>query len=196
MLADFIVDTALGMAAVVSGITVTAAFAREWLKQTFAFDQFSQAKIEHASPVPVDQYDAQAWECAQQMGQRLQMKMPVDDQLRARQLRGQIIFPPEVLPGTGEHSLGVGAIAAEFARQLHDAFNIGACAVFFLLLLIALLALKLAQGFARQILDQNRVFFVRLIARGCRLKIKTYSTGLRILKLCQFPDLFARQGHT
>src|ERR1700735_4578882 len=64
------------------------------------------------------------------MGQRLQMKMPVDDQLRARQLRGQIIFPPEVQPGTGEHSLGVCAIAVEFARQSDNAFNIGAGAFF------------------------------------------------------------------
>src|SRR6202041_209466 len=66
MLADFIVDATLGMTAVVTRITVTAAFARERLKQAFALGQFSQAKIEHASPMPIDQYDAQAWERAQQ----------------------------------------------------------------------------------------------------------------------------------
>lgn len=116
MLANFIVDAALRVAAVVSGIAVTAALARERLKQTFAFGQFPQAKIEHASPVPVDQYDAEAWGRTQQMGQRLQMKMPVDHQFGARQLRGQIIFPPEILPGASEHGLRVGAIAAQFVR--------------------------------------------------------------------------------
>ena len=37
MLAGFIGDAALGMASVVTGETITAATAREWMKKSFAF---------------------------------------------------------------------------------------------------------------------------------------------------------------
>ena len=70
VVAGFVFDAALGMAAVVSGITVAAALAGERLKQALALGQFAEAKIEDAGPVTVDQHDAQPRKRAQQVGQR------------------------------------------------------------------------------------------------------------------------------
>ena len=130
MLAGLVFHAALGMASVVAGIAVTAAFARQRLEQVFALGQLAEAKIEDAGAVPVDQHDAQQRRGAEQMSNRFEMKMAIHEELRTRKAGGQIVFAPEVLRGAGEHGLAVGAVAAQFGRQAQDAIQIGAGAVF------------------------------------------------------------------
>ena len=189
VLASLVFDAALGMTSVIAGISIAPALARKRMEQVFALGQFAQAKIEDAGPVPVDQHHAQQRGCAQQVRDRLEMEMAVDEKLRSRQVGGQIVFPPDVLRGTGKHSLAMGSIAAQLARQAQDAVHIGAGAIFLAL------AFQAAQGFARQVFDQNHVFLVRLVARRGGLEIKTDGTRICILKFSQLSDLFASNSH-
>jgi hypothetical protein len=176
MLTSLVFHAALGVASVIAGISVTAAFARQRLEQVFAFRQFAEAKIEDAGPVPVDEHNAQQRRGTQQMGNRFEMKMAVDEELRTGEAGGQIILPPEVLGGASKHSFAVSSIAAQFAREAQDAVHIGAGGVFLLLIFHG------AESFAHQVLDQNRVFLMRLVARRGWLEIKTDSTTFFILK--------------
>src|SRR5206468_7045505 len=59
VLADLVFNPALGVTAVIAGITVTAAPARQWVEQVFALGQLAEAKVKDAGPVPVNQHDAQ-----------------------------------------------------------------------------------------------------------------------------------------
>src|ERR1700724_2310555 len=97
------------------------------------------------------------------------MKMAVDKKLCATQSRGQVIFPPDLLRRTGENRFRMSTVAAQFPGEPDDAVNVGSCAVF------SAFALERTHRLARQILDENRVFFVCFIARCGRLKIKTDS---------------------
>ena len=74
------------------------------------------------------------------------------------------------------------SVAAQFAGQAQDAIEIGAGRLS-LSLALGAFALQAAQGFARQILDENRVFLVRLVAGRRRLEIKTDGARFFILKL-------------
>ena len=60
----------------------------------------------------ISQHDAQAGECSQQLCEGLEVEMPVDEKLRAAELRGQIVLAPEALRGASEYSLGADAVAA------------------------------------------------------------------------------------
>ena len=59
MLARFIFDAALGVAAFVSGEPITASAARQRMEEVFAFGQFAKAKIEDAGAMAVEKNNAQ-----------------------------------------------------------------------------------------------------------------------------------------
>src|SRR5580692_2658956 len=127
MLARFIGDSPLGMASVVTGETITAAAAGEGMKKSLQLVKFAETQLKQTSPVTIDQDHAQAGRRSQQVGQRLQMEMPIHQQLRATQLRGQIILAPKALRGAGEDRLGMHTVvAAQILREAHDALDIRA----------------------------------------------------------------------
>ena len=130
VLASFVFNPALGVASVIAGVAIAAAAARQRMEQVVALGQLAQAKIEDAGAMPVDQHHTQQRRRAQQVGQGLEVEMAVDEKLRAGKAGGQLIFAPDVLSGAGEDSFAVRAIAAQFARQAHDALDVGAGAVF------------------------------------------------------------------
>src|SRR5579864_3505491 len=117
------------------------------------------------------------------------MKMAVHKKLRAAERCRQFVFMPDVLSRAGEYGLGMGAVAAQFAGEADDPINVGPGAVFLSF------RFESAHGFPRQVLDQDRIFLMRLIPRGGGLKIETDSTRLVILKLGQLTDLFASNTH-
>ena len=59
MLADFIFDTALGVAAFISGETIAASSPRQRVKEVLAFGKFAQAKIEDAGAMSVQKNNGQ-----------------------------------------------------------------------------------------------------------------------------------------
>jgi hypothetical protein len=108
-------------------------------------------KIEETGAMAIKQHYAEAGECSQQLGQRLEIKMAAYEKLRAAGLGGKIVLAPEVLGGAGEDGFAVRAIAPQILRQAHDAVNIGAGRLaFFSIILI--LALQLAKRLAGQVL--------------------------------------------
>ncbi len=78
----------------------------------------------------VDQHDSQLRERAQHVRQRLEMKVAVHKKLRSGQGRGQVIFPPELLPAASEDNFGMSSVASQFSRQPYDAVQIAARAFF------------------------------------------------------------------
>src|ERR1700722_469202 len=109
------------------------------------------------------------------MSQRFEMEVAIDEELRSRETRRQIVLTPEVLCGRGKHGFGVSAVAPQFAQELQDTVQVGASMVL-LFFRHRALALQAAEGFAHQVLDQNSVFLVCLVARCTGLKIKTNGT--------------------
>ena len=97
MLAGFIGDAALGVACVVAGEAVATAAAGERMKEILAFGQLAEAQIEQAGAMTIDEHDAEAGKCSQQLGQRLQVEMAIHQKLRAAQLRRQIVLTPKAL---------------------------------------------------------------------------------------------------
>src|ERR1700674_438286 len=85
-----VVDAALGMAAVVSGVTIAAALtSRRRAEHPFTLFQFIQPEIEEASLLAIHQHHPKMGLCAQEQGQRLQMELAVHEKLSSRQLRSQ-----------------------------------------------------------------------------------------------------------
>src|ERR1700722_3093238 len=199
MLADFVIYAALRAAAVV---TVAASLTRKRLEQILAFGQLAQAQVEDASPLTIYQHDSQARQCAQQMSQRLEMKVTIHEKLRARQSRRQVKFTPDVFSRAGKDSLGMCTVASQFSRQAKDAVQVGT-GEFYLRVVLPLrrdfgrrtFRLRISHGLAHQILDQNRIFFVRPVARRGRLKIESYGARPLIMKLCEFSNLFVSNAH-
>src|SRR5271167_1607797 len=84
----------------------------------------------------IDQHDAKAGKCSQQLSQGFQVEMAVHLKLGAGQLRRKIILAPEALRRASEHSFGARAVAphtaaahaaaSQILRQAHDAVEIGA----------------------------------------------------------------------
>src|SRR5271155_1081599 len=176
------------------------------MKKIHAFGKFAQTQIEQARAMTIDQHDAEAGKCSQQLGQRFQVEMAVHLKLGSGQLGRQIILAPEALRRAGEHSFGASAFASrataaraattQILRQAHDAVEIGAgrleliFTIAFATTAALASALQLAQCFPRQILGQDRLFLVSLIARRSGLEVKAESASCRIFKFCQFVDLF------
>src|SRR5580704_985068 len=69
MLAGFIFDAALGMAAIVAGESVAASAARQGMKQVFTFGQFAQTKIENPGTMAIDQHNSKQRRRTQEMSQ-------------------------------------------------------------------------------------------------------------------------------
>ena len=110
------------------------------------------------------------------------MEMAVHHELRAAQVRGQIILAPEASRGAGKHGFGVHTVAAHLLRQADDAVEIGAGRLGLLLTLA--FVLQLMHRLARQILSKDHFFFVGFIAWRQGLKVKTESAGSFVFKLC------------
>ena len=171
------------------------------MKESFAFGEFAQSQIEEAGAMAINQHDAEAGKCSQQLSQGFQVEMAIHQKLRAGQLRRQIILAPETLRRASEDGLGMCAVAAQILREADDAIEIGAgrlivftmtmTMTILLLLLPAALAsaLQMSHGFAGQILGKDRLFLVGLVARRRGLKVEAESAGSRIFKFCEFVDL-------
>ena len=101
------------------------------MNEIFALSQFAKAKIEDAGSMAVDKHHAQQRRSSEQVRERLEVKMPIDEELSAAEGRGQFVFAPDILIRAGEHGLGVSAVAAQFGGQPDDAFDVGASAVLF-----------------------------------------------------------------
>ena len=101
MLSGFVGNAAFGMASVVSGEAIAAATAGERMKKSFAFGQFAETQIEKPGTMPIDENDAKARKSSQQAGERLEMKITIDEKLGQR--LGKILsahnnnVPPKVL---------------------------------------------------------------------------------------------------
>ena len=83
------------------------------MKEFLALGKFAETKIEQAGAMTIHKNDAQAGEGAQQVCQRLQVKVPVDEKLRGAQLCGQIILAPEASRTAGEYRLGAPSAATQ-----------------------------------------------------------------------------------
>ena len=118
------------------------------------------------------------------------MEMPIHEQLRAAQLRGQIILAPKASRGAGEDRLGMHTVAAQILRKAYDALDIRAgrlAPVFFptfvLPFALEALAFQLTQRFPCQVFGQDRFFLVRLVAWRGGLKVKAESAVLVVFEL-------------
>src|SRR5512141_1077806 len=107
------------------------------------------------------------------------MKMTVHIKLGACQGWRQFVFLPDVQGRACEYRLGVSAVASQFARESHDAINIGPRTI------LLPLFFKRVHSFTRQVFDQNCVFLVRLIAWRRRLAVTSYRTGPFTSTFCQ-----------
>src|SRR5215469_16456566 len=89
----------------------------------------------------------------------------------------------------GKNGLAMSAIAARFSCHAEHALDVVPRTVF------RSFALQRTHRFARQIFDQNRVFFMGLVSWSRGLKIKTDRTGLLVLESSQFTEFFAGNTH-
>src|ERR1700733_14699818 len=112
MLAYFIFDAALGVASVISGETVAASSARQWMEQVFALGQLAEPEIEDTGAMAVHQHNPQQGNGPEKVSQRLEMKVATHKHLRSRKIRRQIVLLPDILRSASKHGLGVSAIAA------------------------------------------------------------------------------------
>jgi hypothetical protein len=156
------------------------------MKEIHTLGEFAEAQIEEACAMTIDEHDAKAGKCSQQLGERLQVEMTVHRELRGAELRRQIVLAPEALRGAGEDGLGTRTVAAhavavEIMRQTHDAVEIGAGRLIFVFSLMP--AFQLAQRFPRQIFSEDGFFFVSFIAGRSGLKVETQSAACLIFKL-------------
>jgi hypothetical protein len=180
VVAGFVGDAALGVAGVVAGEAIAAAAAGCGMEEAFALGEFAEAEIEEARAMAIDQHDAEAGEGSQQVGERLQVKVAVDEELSAAELRGQVVFAPEVLRRVGEYGFGMGAVAAHAEKimgKLEDAVEIGAGGF------ALALTLNGTQSFAGQVFGENRFFFVSFVARRRGLKVEAEGAGALIFEL-------------
>src|SRR5579872_3332933 len=188
MVQGFVVDAALGMAAVVSGKAVAASMSN-WRRAEHAFPlfEFIQTEIEEAGLLAIHERDRKTRMRPEKQGQRFQMELAVDEQLRSRQLRRQIELAPEIAAAASKHCAGAGLIAVQILRELEDAMQIGAGAA----VLAALLCL--AQRCANQIFGENGLFAMRFVLRSARFEIETESPAPVTVgvELGQLTDLFA-----
>ena len=100
------------------------------MKEVLTLAQLAQTQIEEPGSMAVDQHDAETGKRSQQLGERFQMEMAVHGELRAAELRGQIVFAPDNLarsrripPWRGHR---VARRYLQIMRQTHDAVEIGA----------------------------------------------------------------------
>jgi len=152
------------------------------MKEVHTFVEFAEAQLEEAGAMTVDQHDSEDGKRSQQLRQRLQVEMAINREFRAAELRGQIVLAPEALRRAGEDGFGVRAIAAKLLREAHDAVEIGAGRLVLALAGIAFV-FQLAQCIAHQVLGEDCLFLVGLVARGCGLKVVSESAGSLIFKL-------------
>src|SRR5579864_4132213 len=97
MMQSFVVDAALGVAAIVSGVTIAVALAsRRGTEQPFTLFQFVQPEIEEAGFLPIRQRHPQTRLGSQKLRQRSQMELTIHEELRSRQLRRQVELAPEI----------------------------------------------------------------------------------------------------
>jgi hypothetical protein len=116
MVARLIGHPAFRMASIVTAEAIATAAPRERMKKSFAFIKFAQTQIEQAGAMAIHQHHAQDGKRSQQVCQRFQAKMPVNQKLGAVQLCRQIIGSPKTLRGAGEDCLGVRTVAPKIVR--------------------------------------------------------------------------------
>src|ERR1700678_2244682 len=113
MLPRLIGDSAFGVPSIVAREAVAAAAAaRKRMKKSLALVQLAQAQVKQPCPLAIHENNSEAGECSQQVRQRLEMKVPVNQKLRPSQLRGKIILAPKTLRRAGKDYFGPRAIPA------------------------------------------------------------------------------------
>src|SRR5262249_14768790 len=102
MMQDFIMDTALGVPALITTKAVTPPPSGQSVKHTFPFSQLVQIEIKKASLLAINHDYRQARLRAQHTGKRFQVKAPIDEQPGCRKLRRHVKFAPQLAAGTGK----------------------------------------------------------------------------------------------
>ncbi len=113
MLAYLIGNAALGVTSVISLEAIAAATMRKRVKEIHALGQLAETELEQAGAMTIQQHDAEAGKRSQELRQGFEVEMPINHQLRAAEVGGQVVLAPKTLRGTGKHGLGVRTIAAQ-----------------------------------------------------------------------------------
>jgi len=87
VLQSFLGDATFGVAGFVAVIAVAGSTAREHVDNGSAFAQVVQAQIEEAGALAVDHGNAEGGLSTQQSGQRFQLKMRLEINVRASEMR-------------------------------------------------------------------------------------------------------------
>ena len=124
VLQRFLGHAAFGMAGFVAVVAIARAVARKHVDDGSALVQVVQAKIEETSALAVDHGDAKRGLSSQQSGQRLQLKLRLQINVGASEMRRQFVLLPEILSGAGEHCPSPG-IAAQIRSQIENAIEVG-----------------------------------------------------------------------
>src|ERR1035438_4585920 len=136
MVEGIVGDAALGVACVVASEAIATAAAGQGVKEIHTLAEFAEAQIEEAGAMTIDQHDAEAGKRSEQLGERPEVEMPIDRELRAAELCRQIVLTPETLRGAGEYCLGARAVTMgsagvhaatlQLMRQTHNPVEVGA----------------------------------------------------------------------
>src|SRR5579862_10033696 len=94
------------------------------------------------------------------------MKLTINEELGARQLRRQIELTPEIFAGTGKHCLRARLVSVQTFSQSTNSLQVRPCVP------VLSLLLRFAEHIANQIFHEDRFFAMRLVLRSGRFKIK------------------------
>ena len=148
------------------------------------FAQYVEAKIEETGALAIDHHNAEGRLSSQQCRQRFQLKLRLEINLSASEMRRQFVFLPEILSGAGEDCLSPG-VPAQVRGQIEDAIEVGVKR--------SVLAAggSAFQGLLNDIFGDDCLAAMGTILRRIGLKVKTQGArpfGFVRLKSRQFTD--------
>ena len=134
------------------------------------FAQDVQAKIEEAGTLAIDHGNAERRLGSQQGGQRFQLKLRLEINLSAAEMRRQFVLLPEILSGAAEDCPSPG-IPAQVGGQIENAIQVGVKR--------SILAggCRTFQSLLNDILGDDRLAAMGTILRRIGLKVKTQGAG-------------------
>src|ERR1700683_4257431 len=77
MVEGIVGDAALGVASIVASEAVAAAAAGQGMEEIHALTEFAEAQIEQARAMTIEEDDAEAGKCPEQLGEGLQVEMAI-----------------------------------------------------------------------------------------------------------------------
>src|SRR6202790_515117 len=172
------------MARFLAVVAVTRSAAREHVDNDSVFAQHAEAKNEETGALAIKHHHAERRLGSEQGGQRLQLKLRLEINLRASKMRRQFVLLPEILSGAGEDCPSPG-IPAQTCRQVEDAIEVGVKR--------SVLAAggSAFQGLLNDIFGDDCLAAMGTILRRIGLKVKTQGTsplGFVRLKSRQLTD--------